>query len=47
MRVSARLPYQFLIRMYRGLRFMLRQVAPRHGANAAGESDSNWKQSVG
>jgi hypothetical protein len=34
--VSAGLTYQLLIRMYRGLRFMLRQVVDRHSTNMAG-----------
>jgi len=45
--VLAGLTYQLLIRMYRGLRFMLRQVVNRHSANMAGESKSSRKQSVG
>ena len=45
--VSAGLAYQLLIRMYRGLRFMLRQGVPRHNANLAGESESSREQNVG
>ena len=45
--LSAGLPYQGLIHLYRGLRCMLRQVDRRHGDNVAGESDSSLKRGVG
>ena len=45
--VSAGLTYQLLIRMNRGLPFILLQVVDRQRAIMAGESKNSREQSVG